>query len=114
MVAAYVNTSSDLRALYALQNDPSEEAIYYPFPGYSNLNSLGQVDNPSLSDGTPDKETPKTDVLGFESPELIFRDYEWNVDNLAPFRYFSIKLIGSSTNQAFPPRFRDFRVIALA
>ena len=61
MVAAYVNTSSDLRALYALQNDPSEEAIYYPFPGYSNLNSLGQVDNPSLSDGTPDKETPKTD-----------------------------------------------------
>ena len=114
MVAAYVNTSSDLRALYALQNDPSEEAVYYPFPGYSNLNNLGQVDNPSLSDGTPDRKTPKTDVLGFESPELIFRDYEWNIDNLAPFRYFSIKLIGSSTNQAFPPRFRDLRVIALA
>lgn len=114
MVAAYVNTSSDLRALYALQNDPSEEAVYYPFPGYSNLNSLGQVDNLSLSDGTPDKKTPKTDVLGFESPELIFRDYEWNIDNLTPFRYFSIKLVGSSTNQAFPPRFRDFRVIALA
>ena len=114
MVAAYVNTSSDLRALYAIQNDPSEEAVYYPFPGYSNLNSLGQVDNPSLSDGNPDKKTPKTDVLGFESPELIFRDYEWNIDSLPPFRYFSIKLIGSSTNQAFPPRFRDFRVIALA
>jgi len=114
MVAAYVNTSSDLRALYAIQNDPSEEAIYYPFPGYENLNSLGQVDNPSLSDGTPDKKTPKTDVLSFDSPPAIFRDYEWNVDNLAPFRYFSIKLIGSSTNQAFPPRFRDFRVIALA
>lgn len=114
MVAAYVNTSSDLRALYAIQNDPSEEAVYYPFPGYSNLNSLGQVDDPSLSDGNPDKKTPKTDVLGFESPELIFRDYEWNIDSLPPFRYFSIKLIGSSTNQAFPPRFRDFRVIALA
>ena len=114
MVAAYVNTFSDLRALYAIQNDPSEEAVYYPFPGYSNLNSLGQVDNPSLSDGNPDKKTPKTDVLGFESPELIFRDYEWNIDNLPSFRYFSIKLIGSSTNQAFPPRFRDFRVIALA
>lgn len=114
MVAAYVNTSSDLRALYAIQNDPSEEPVYYPFPGYSNLNSLGQVDNPSLSDGNPDKKTPKTDVLGFESPELIFSDYEWNIDSLPPFRYFSIKLIGSSTNQAFPPRFRDFRVIALA
>ena len=71
MVAAYVNTSSDLRALYAIQNDPSEEAVYYPFPGYSNLNSLGQVDNPSLSDGNPDKKTPKTDVLGFESLNLF-------------------------------------------
>jgi hypothetical protein len=114
LVAAYVNNFSDLRALYALQNDPTEDPIYYPFPGYANLNSVGQVVNQSFSDGTSDKKVPKTDILGFASNEVIFKDYEFSVDNLPSFRYFSIKLIGSSTNQAFPPRLRDFRVIALA
>lgn len=114
LVAAYINNFSDLRALYALQNDPTEDPVYYPFPGYANLNSVGQVVNESLSDGTSDKKVPKTDILGFASNELIFKDYEFTIDNLPSFRYFSIKLIGSSTNQAFPPRLRDFRVIALA
>ena len=114
IVAAYVNTASDLRALYSIQNDPNEEQIYYPFPGYNNKNNLGQTIDDSLSDGTSDLRVPKSDVFGFGSNELIFRDYEFTVDNLAEFRYFSIKLIGSSTNQSFPPRLRDLRVIALA
>jgi hypothetical protein len=114
LVAAYINNSSDLRAFYAVKNDPSEESIYIPFPGFNNLNNSGQIINNSLSDGTPDKKVPKTDVLSFESNENIFRDYEFSVDNLSSFRYFTIKLVGSSTNQAFPPRLKDLRVIALA
>lgn len=114
IVAAYVNTSSDLRALYSIQNDPNEDPIFYPFPGYSNVNNLGQTIDDSLSDGTSNTKVPKTDTLGFDTDDLEFKDYEFAVDNLAEFRYFSIKLIGSSTNQSFPPRIRDLRVIALA
>jgi len=114
LVAAYINNSSDLRAFYAVKNNPSEESIYIPFPGFNNLNNLGQIINNSLSDGSSDKKVPKTDILSFENNGDIFRDYEFTVDNLSSFRYFTIKLVGSSTNQAFPPRLKDLRVIALA
>ena len=114
IVAAYVNLNSDLRALYAIQNDPSDELIYYPFPGYNNINNLGQIIDESLSDGRSDRKIIKTDILDFESESLPFIDYEFSVDNLASFKYFSIKLIGTASNQAFPPRIRDLRVIALA
>ena len=103
LFAGYINKFSDIRAFYAIQNDPSEDAIYSPFPGYSNL-----------VDGSSDNELVKSDILGFSSNEITFKDYEYTVDNLPSFRYFSIKLVGSSTNQAFPPRLRDLRVIALA
>jgi len=36
------------------------------------------------------------------------------MNNLPEFKYFSIKFIGSSTNQAYPPRLKDLRVIAFA
>ena len=114
IVAAYVNTSSDLRALYSIQSDPNENPIFYPFPGYGNKNNLGQTIDDSLSNGNPDIKVPKTDTLGYDTDDLDFRDYEFTVENLPEFRYFSIKLVGSSTNQSFPPRMRDLRVIALA
>jgi len=103
MVAAYINIFSDLRAFYSIKNDPNQESIYYPFPGYSNLN-----------DGTSDFKNIKTDVLKYESDDLKYIDYEYTISNLPSFKYFSVKLIGSGTNQAFPPRLKDFRVISLA
>ena len=114
ILSAYVNTNSDLRALYSIQNDPLEFQIFYPFPGYNNKNNLGQTIDDSLSDGTPDAKVTKTDVFEFDSEDLEFKEYEFTVESLPEFRYFSIKLVGSSTNQAFPPRVRDLRVIALA
>jgi hypothetical protein len=114
IVAAYVNTDSDLRALYSIQNDPSDELVYYPFPGYNNINNLGQIIDEGASDGRPDSKVIKTDVLDFSSEVLPFIDYEFTINNLASFKYFSIKIIGTSSNQAFPPRLRDLRVIALA
>lgn len=114
IVAAYVNVNSDLRTFYALMNDPQETPIYYPFPGYSNLTNLGDVIDFSESDGTPDTNIQKTDIIGFDSNELIFKDYEFTVSGLPEFKYFSVKLIGSSTSQVYPVRLRDLRVIALA
>jgi hypothetical protein len=114
LVAAHVNVYNDLRAFYAIVNDPLEELIYYPFPGYSNLTLSGEIIDKSMSDGTSDKFIQKVDNLNYGNNDSIFKDYEFTIDNLPSFRYFSIKLVGSSTNQAYPPRLKDLRVIALA
>jgi hypothetical protein len=114
IVAAYVNKNSDLRAFYALLNSPKDSPIYYPFPGYANQTNLGEVIDFSESNGTPDINIQKTDIIGFDSSELSFTDYEFTVNGLPEFKYYSIKLVGSSTNQTYPVRLRDLRVIALA
>ena len=114
IVSAHVNKFNDLRAMYAIMKDPSEEPVYYPFPGYNNLNSLGQIINVSSSDGTSDTNILKSTNYQFESQYLDYTDYEFTRNNLPLFKYFSIKLIGSSTNMANPPRLKDLRVIALA
>jgi len=114
LVSAYINPYADLRAFYAIMNNVDDEPIYYPFPGYANRLESGQVINSANNDGTSDVFVPKNNTLGFESNEITFKDYEFSVDNLESFRYFSIKVIGTSTNQAYPPRLRDFRVISLA
>jgi hypothetical protein len=120
IVSAYINPYSDLRAFYSILKDTNEDPIYYPFPGYSNIiRSEGfglsnQVINIENSDGSSDVFVSKNQSLGFESNDITFKDYEFTIDNLESFRYFSIKLIGTSTNQCYPPRLRDLRVIAVA
>jgi hypothetical protein len=113
LFSAYINQSSDVRVFYAIQEEPSDEPVYYPFPGHANVDSEGVVDI-SNSDGSSDVNVPKTDTVGFTQEELIYRDYEFTIDELPSFRYFSIKVVGSSTNQVYPPRLRDLRIIALA
>jgi len=114
LCTAYVNTFSDLRAFYAIQNDPYEDPIYLPFPGFNNIDSLGQTIDESLSDGTPDRRVPKVDFLTVDSPISAFKEYEFTENNIESFKYFTVKLIGTSTNQAYPPRIKDLRVIATA
>ena len=114
LLSAYVNVFSEVRAFYTISNKLETNPIYYPFPGYNNLDVNGKVIDIFNSDGLPNKLVPKTDVLGFGNNEVTFRDYEFFIDNLPEFRYFGIKLIGTSTNQAHPPRIKDLRVIALA
>ena len=43
-----------------------------------------------------------------------FREYKFTANNLNPFSAFRIKIIGTSTNSAVVPQFRNLRVIALA
>ena len=117
LVSAYVTEFSDIRAFYSVSNEQVEETdslIYYPFPGFNNLNASSQVIDPSKNDGSSDKMVPKSNALGFESNQIVFKDYEFTVDNLTSFRYFSIKILGTSSNQCYPPRLKDLRVIALA
>jgi hypothetical protein len=114
LLAAYVNNFSEIRAFYAISNTLENEMIYYPFPGYSNLDINGNIVDISKNNGLPNKFVSKNTTLGFESKELTFADYEFSIDNLPEFKYFSVKLVGTSTNQAFPPRIRDLRAIALA
>ena len=114
LLGGYVNSYSDIRAFYSISNSPDVEPLYYPFPGYDNLDVNGNILDFANSNGLPNKRVPKTDVLDAESINLPFRDYEFSIDNLPEFKYFTIKLVGTSTNQAYPPRIRDLRVIALA
>jgi len=113
-MTGHINLFNDIRAFYAISNDPNEEFVYNPFPGHTNLLESGQVINPANNNGLPDKLVPKTDKLAYISREVVYKDYEYTIDNLPNFRYFGIKLIGTSTNKANPPRIKDLRVIALA
>ena len=65
------------------------------------------VVDPRFNDGKPDVFVPA-------SQEDEFREYEFTVDNLDEFVGFQIKIVSSGTNEAYPPRFKDLRVIALA
>ena len=113
-LAAHINLTSDIRAFYAISEEPNDELVYQPFPGYKNLLSTGQVIDPAKNDGLPDKALPKTDVIAYTSDQVVWNDYEFTIDDLPTFRCFSIKLVGTGTNQAQPPRVKDLRVIALA
>jgi len=114
LVESYVNQYTDVRAFFAIMKNASENPIYYPFPGYRNRLASGEVIDISRNDGTPDKQYNRTSALNYYPGDSDFIDLEFNIDNLEPFNFFSIKLLGTSTNQAFPPRFRDLRVIGLA
>ncbi|MGA1048087.1 MAG: hypothetical protein ACO3UU_08755, partial [Minisyncoccia bacterium] len=113
-VAAYINKNSDLRAFYAILKDPSESPIYYPFPGYLNRIASGEIIDINNSDGSSDKFVANNDIFGNGNTQNYFKDYEFSIDNLAGFRYFSIKLVATSNIQVYPPKLRDLRVIALA
>ena len=110
----HINVTSDIRAFYAIMEDPSDELVYQPFPGYTNLLSSGQIIDPAKNNGLPDKLVPKTDKIAYKSEQVVWNDYEFTIDNLPTFRNFSIKLVGTGTNQAQPPRVQGLRVIALA
>lgn len=111
-VSADVNAYCDIRALYAIGMEDNQNPIFELFPGYNNIDSLGNTINYSLNDGTPDRPFIKNNDLSFV-PEN-YRDYEFTSHNLPLFKYFRIKLILTSTTQSFVPKLQNIRVIALA
>lgn len=112
ILSAYVNIYSDIRLLYCTSDSDDLGLNYFPFPGYANLNNGITVDT-SKNDGSPDTKLLKTDVLVPDGPDTPFVDYQFTAESVGPFRTFSIKIIGTCTNQAYPPRIKDLRIIAL-
>jgi len=114
-IDGYVSNYNDIRMFYALdQNLPANETIFVPFPGYKNIDGVGNIINPSLNDGTSDTLIRKSDAYTPEPAVNQFKEYSFTIDQLKPFKNFRIKLIGTSTNQSVVPQFRNLRVIALA
>lgn len=115
IVSAYRHSSADFRVLYSLiRPDSSEvEPSFELFPGYDNLtidtNQDGYLDvvNPAKNDGLPDTLVPA-------SLDNQFLEYEFSANNLGSFTGYTIKIVMSGTNQAYAPRFKDLRSIALA
>ena len=112
---AYIHDQADLRAFYALdQFEGVTDTIFTPFPGYKNVEPNGVVLNTNLNDGNPDVLTPKVDTYVSNPGPAQFREYKFTIDRVTPFTTFRIKLLGTSTNQAYPPFVRALRVIAYA
>jgi hypothetical protein len=114
LLDAHINPYSDIRAFYSISENSGFEPIFTPFPGYNNLDSLGQVINPEDNDGLPDRFISPSNSLGFLPQDLEYKEYIFTADQLPPFRSYRIKLVMTSTDQVYVPRVRNLRVIALA
>ena len=111
---AHINLYSDIRAFYSISENSNFDPIFTPFPGYTNLDTRGEVINLEDSSGLSDKFISPTNSIGFTSPELEYKEYVFTSDQLPSFRSYRIKLILTSTNQVYVPRIRNLRVITLA
>jgi hypothetical protein len=115
ILSAYKDASADFRVLYSLIRPDSSEISqsFELFPGYDNLtidnNQDGYFDviDPSKNSGLPDVFVPSS--LTDE-----FLEYEFTANNLGSFTGYTIKIVMSGSSQAYSPRFRDLRTIALA
>jgi hypothetical protein len=111
ILSAYRHESADFRVLYSLfRPDSSEvEQSFELFPGYDNLtftsSGLSVVDS-SLNNGKPDSFVSS-------SLENEFKEYEFTANNLGLFNGYVIKIVMSGTNQAYPPRIKELRTIAV-
>jgi hypothetical protein len=114
LLNANINIYSDIRAFYATSQNENFNPIFVPFPGYNNLDTKKQIINQSNNDGNSDTFISPSTHLAFLPQELEYKEYSFSVDQLSPFRSYRIKIVMTSTNQVYPPRFKDLRVIALA
>ncbi len=115
IVGAYRDSSADFRVLYQLfrSDGANTELAYELMPGFDNMND---TDGDGFGDQVIDvsKNTGRADAFVPASEEGVFRDYQFTADNLEEFTGFKIKIVFSGTNEAFAPRLKDLRVVALA
>jgi len=112
LLTAYRHQSADIRVLYSLVREDSSavEQEFELFPGYDNLTSTGDggfnVVNSANNSGRSDVRVP-------DSEDNQFLEYEFSAENLGNFTGYRIKIVMAGTNQAYPPRIKDLRTIAL-
>lgn len=108
LLTAYRNAASDIRVLYKIFDNTisDNDQVWQLFPGYDNLDVNGNVINLDNNSGRSD-----SNVRSSLNDEYL--EYTYTIDNLQSFTGFQIKIIGSSSNQAYSPIIKDLRVIAL-
>ena len=115
LFSAYRHSSSDIRVLYSLirpGDDANLNNQFELFPGYDNLRDTtgdgfgDQIIDSAKNDGKPDAFVPA-------SVDNQFLEYQFSADNLGEFIGYSIKIIMTGTNQAYAPRIKELRTIAL-
>ena len=111
---AHVNEYSEIRAFYSISDSAVFDPFFVPFPGYYNIYERGEIIALNESDGHSDVAVPKSDAGGFSPTELDYKEYNFTANNLPSFKSFRIKLVLTSTNQAYAPRFSNLKVITLA
>jgi hypothetical protein len=111
---AHINEYTDIRAFFAISENPGFDPIFVPFPGFNNLNERGQVISIDESDGKTDALTPPSEASGFVSDQLQFKELTFSINDLPSFRAFRVKFVLTSTNQVYVPRVSNLKVIALA
>jgi hypothetical protein len=114
LVSAHINTYCDIRAFYSVSDEEGFNPIFIPFPGYSNLNSRGQIISAENNDGSSDIFVPKVNSYSFGSEFAEFDEYTFTADRLPSFRSYRIKLVLTSTSQVYVPIIKNLRVLALA
>ena len=114
ITAAHMNPYTDIRAFYAIGNESRFTPIFTPFPGYLNLDDRGRIIAAEDSDGRSDKYVPVIQTNRAQGAPTSFQDFTFTRDQLPAFKNFRIKIVLTSTNQAYPPALKDLRVIALA
>ena len=115
ILSAYRHSSADFRVLYELFRADSSnvEQSFELFPGYDNLID---TDGDGYGDVVIDtnKNSGRADANVPASRDNEFLEYQFSVDELEQFTGFRIKIVSSGTNEAYAPRYKDLRVIALA
>ena len=114
ILAAHIGEDADIRAFYAVNDEVGLDPVFTPFPGYSNLNSKGQVIAAENSNGESDSFIVKSNTKAFDSESLDYREYTFTADELPAFRTYRVKISLASNSQCFVPRIKELRVIALA
>ena len=102
ILAAHVNIDSDIRAFFSIANEPGIEPTFSPFPGYSNLNTRGEVIASQNNNGESDSRIIKSTTLAQDSALLDYREYTFTIDELPAFKTYRIKLnLTSKTSVLF-------------
>ena len=112
ILSAYRHESADFRVLYSLVRADSSEIpqAFELFPGYNNLQ---YTDTSQYSVIDPSKNSGLSDIFVSPSLENEFLEYEFTADGLDLFTGYAIKIVMSSTNQAYPVRIKELRAIAI-
>jgi Domain of unknown function (DUF4815) len=112
ILSAYRHESADFRVLYSLSRPDSSEIdqSFELFPGYDNLKYTTAAGYSVLDSS---KNSGRPDTFVSSSVDNQFKEYEFTADNLSLFNGYVIKIVMSGTNQAYPPRIKELRTIAI-